>query len=113
MFWLHADSFPLWECVGNFINCFSWAGVIHVLNGVLPNFWQNPQMSVYFQTLVNLIRRVVYCNSNRLGFLASCESLDGFLEIGTHSEACGGCHVSSFSGRSVTVLLVSKLQFSK
>ena len=26
VFRLHADSFPLWGCVENFINCFSWAG---------------------------------------------------------------------------------------
>ena len=26
VFRLHANSFPLWECVGNFINYFSWAG---------------------------------------------------------------------------------------
>ena len=25
VFRLHVDSFPYWECVGNFINCFSWA----------------------------------------------------------------------------------------
>ena len=34
-------------------------------------------------------------------------------ETGTHSRARDGCHVSIFSGRGVTILLVSELRFSK
>ena len=84
MFRLHANSFPLWGCVENFINCFFGQGVVHVLNEVLSNFRQNPQVSVYFQSLVNLIGRVIYCYSNGLGCLVPCESLDGFQKIGIH-----------------------------
>ena len=55
-------------------------------------------MLVYFQSLVNLIGRVVYRYSNRLGCLMPCESLDGFQETRTHSKIHGGCHVSTLSG---------------
>ena len=37
-----------------------------------------------------------------------CELLFGFQETETHSRARGGCHVSTFLGRSVTILLVSE-----
>ena len=35
------DGFPFRECVENVINYFSLAGVVRILNGVLPNFRQN------------------------------------------------------------------------
>ena len=95
------DGFPLLGmcCV---LTVFLGQGVVHVLDGVLPNFRQNPQVSIYFQNLVNLIRRVDYRYSNGLGYLVPCESLDEFRKTGTHSRACGGCHVSTFPGRGVT-----------
>ena len=41
-----------------------------------------------------------------------CESLNGAGEIGSHSRARGGCHVSTlFPGRDVTILLVSEHRF--
>ena len=60
-------------------------------------------MPVYFQSLVNLIGRVVYRYSNRLGCLVPCESLDEFRETRIHSKAHDGYHVSTFSGWGVTL----------
>ena len=59
-------------------------------------------MSIYFQSLVNLLGRVVYRFSNGLGCLVPCESLDEFSKTGTHLRARGGCHVLTFPDRGVT-----------
>ena len=37
-----------------------------------------------------------------------CGPLVGFQEIGTHSKVRGGYYVSTFSGRSMIILLVSE-----
>ena len=42
-----------------------------------------------------------------------CESLNGIWKIRTHSRARGDCHVSTSSGRGVTILLVSEHLVSK
>ena len=98
--------FPIGKDIDN-INCFLRQRVVHVLNGVLPNFRQNPQVSIYFRSLVNLLERVVYRFSNGLGCLVPCESLDGFSKTGTHLRARGGCHVSTFPDQGVTVALTT------
>ena len=55
--------------------------------------------------LDNVVGRVVYRLSNGLGYHEPCESLYGFWETGTHSRARSGCHVLTFSGRGVIVVL--------
>ena len=52
--------------------------------------------------------RVGYCLLNGLGCHIAYESLDGFWEIGTHSRARDGCHMSTFPGQDVIILLVSE-----
>ena len=42
-----------------------------------------------------------------------CGLLFGFQETETHSRARGGCHVSTFLSRGVTILLVSEHLVSK
>ena len=42
-----------------------------------------------------------------------CGLLFGFQETETHLRARGGCHVSTFLGRDVTILLVSEHLVSK
>ena len=44
--------------------------------------------------------------SNGLGFHMPCESFDGFLKTETHLRARDDCHVSTFSGRGVTLNLI-------
>ena len=44
----------------------------------------------------------MYRFSNGLRYYMSCELLIGFRETGTHSRACDGCHVLTFSGWDVT-----------
>ena len=46
--------------------------------------------------------------SNKLGYQMPCGPLIEFWEIGTHSKVRGGCHMSTFPGRDVTILLVSE-----
>ena len=38
-----------------------------------------------------------------------CRSLDGAWETETYSRVCGGCHVSTFSGRGVTYFFTRDL----
>ena len=68
-------------------------------------------MFIFFVKLDNVVGRVVYRFSNGLGCHMPCESLDEFWETEIHSRAHDGCHVSTFSGRGVTILLVSEPDF--
>ena len=43
-------------------------------------------------------------SSNGLGYQMPCGPLIKFQKIETHSRVCDGCHVSTFSGRDMTLL---------
>ena len=47
-----------------------------------------------------------FFKKNGLGYQMPCGLLFGFQETETHSRARGGCHVSTFLGRGVTLSLI-------
>ena len=52
VFRLHVDSFPYWECVGDFINCFPWT------RGSLCFKQNSAKFSVEFRVLENFFSLV-------------------------------------------------------
>ena len=90
---------------------FSWAGGSPCFKRSSAEFsTEFYELEIIFLNLTNFKKKgVVNHFSNGLEYQMSCESLDRFWEIGTYARARGNCHMSTFLGQGVIILLVSEL----
>ena len=87
------------------INCFSWAGGRPCFKRSFAEVSIEFEELDYFLNLVNLIG-VVFRFSNGLGYKMPCGLLIGYRENRTHLRARDSCHISTFPGRGVIVMIL-------